>query len=176
VLEHPAFTYAWRSYGLTAPKGIGWNKTGKDEWVCEVWQSAYGHLARKRTWLFYSGARPPKELRWERKPGSHQIGFQDQRGKSRNKPTISGKKASATPKAFRDELIALALGSTISFINPRAQEAPGIPDPSLEHVADKDRSPAEWWSMKMMAIVIDLLKKSGVVKQTQGRPDGGIVQ
>lgn len=131
VLEHPAFTYAWKVHGLTAPKGIGWNKTGKNEWVCEVWQSAYGHLARKRTWLFYSGENPPKDLRWERKAGTHQIGFHDQRGKNKNKPTVSGKKASATPEEFRDALLSLALGSTVSFINPRAQDAPVIPDTSL---------------------------------------------
>lgn len=111
VLEHPAFSYAWNAHRLIAPKGIGWNKTDKNEWVCEVWQSAYGHLARKRTWLFYSGDQPPKDLLWERREGTHQIGFYDQRGKLNNKPTLSGKKASATPKSFRDILLSLALDS-----------------------------------------------------------------
>lgn len=131
VLEHPAFTYAWKEYGLIAPNGIGWTKIAEREWVCEVWQSAYGHLAAKRTWLLYVGKNPPKDLRWERKYGTHQIGYHDQRGKSKNKPTISGKKASATPTEFRDALIDLALGSTVSFINPRAHDAPVIPEPSL---------------------------------------------
>lgn len=110
VLEHPAFTYAWDHFGLKKPVGIGWNMVSSKEYVCEVWQSAYGHLARKRTWLYYVGVRP-SELNWERKDGSHQIGFYDQRGKTRNKPTISGKKASATPLKFRDELIMLASNS-----------------------------------------------------------------
>lgn len=107
VLEHPAFTDAWLAHSLQKPRKIGWNDCGNGEWVCEVWQSAYGHLARKRTWLFYQGAKPA-ELRWEREAGTHQIGRQDQRGKGRNKPTISGKRASATPIEFRDALIALA--------------------------------------------------------------------
>lgn len=110
VLEHPAFSRAWRAHGLTAPRGVGWTACADDEWVCEVWQSAYGHPARKRTWLFYNGARPD-EMRWDRPNGTHQIGFHDQRGKDRNKPTISGKKASATPITFRDELIKLARNS-----------------------------------------------------------------
>jgi len=39
---------------------------------------------------------------------THQIGFRDQRGKENNKPTISGKRASATPIEFRDALLTLA--------------------------------------------------------------------
>lgn len=108
VLEHPAFTDAWKSYGLPRP-GLGWSKHG-EVYVCEVWQSAYGHLARKRTWLYYRGL-PPIKLRWNRPDGTHQIGFQDRRGKARNKPTISGKQASATPPAFMDDLLALARGA-----------------------------------------------------------------
>ena len=108
VLEHPAFSYAWSTYGLTAPSGIGWKMSGLHEWVCEVWQSAYGHPARKKTWLFYYGVNPPSEMIWDRPDGTHQIGFQDQRGKARNKPTVSGKAASATPLKFALALINLA--------------------------------------------------------------------
>lgn len=110
VLEHPAFSLAWDEYKLRKPKGIGWNHCGGNEWVCEVWQSAYGHLARKRTWLFYKGQKP-HELNWDRPNGTHQIGGADQRGKQKNKPTISGKKASLTPILFRNELIKLAENS-----------------------------------------------------------------
>ncbi len=112
VLEHPADSYAWAAHGLRKPCGIGWTQCGGSEWVCEVWQSAYGHKARKRTWLFYSGL-PPHDLRWNRPKGTHQIGFYDQRGKQANKPTISGKAASATPLEFAVELIALASRSRI---------------------------------------------------------------
>lgn len=107
VLEHPAFSDAWKTYGLARPEAGKWVEAD-DLWVCEVWQSAYGHKARKRTWLLYSGDASPFDLRWNRPEGTHQIGFHDQRGKARNKPTISGRAASATPPEFRDALIALA--------------------------------------------------------------------
>jgi len=108
VLEHPAFSDAWKAFKLPRPQAGKWIKCGND-WVCEVWQSAYGHKARKRTWLLYCGVNTPPEMRWERPEGTHQIGFHDQRGKDRNKPTVSGKAASATPLEFRDALIAMAL-------------------------------------------------------------------
>lgn len=107
VLEHPAFTDAWKKYELPRPVQDRWLKVNGD-WVCEVWQSAYGHKARKRTWLLYNGEHIPPDMRWNRPEGTHQIGFHDQRGKAANKPTISGKAASATPKEFRDQLIYLA--------------------------------------------------------------------
>jgi hypothetical protein len=111
VLEHPAFSDAWKAYDLPRPAGIGWQASMDGLWTCEVWQAAYGHKARKRTWLLYSGSVPPLNLIWERPEGSHQIGFHDQRGKDRNKPTIRGRAANATPIAFRDALIQLAIGS-----------------------------------------------------------------
>lgn len=108
VLEHPAFSDAWKAFDLPRPVNGKWINVN-DFWVCEVWQSAYGHKARKRTWLLYCGYNPPQEMRWERPDATHQIGGHDQRGKLRNKPTISGKAASRTPIEFRDELIKLAL-------------------------------------------------------------------
>lgn len=111
VLEHPAKTRAWDKYGLTKPSGVGWQENHSGGWVCEAWQSAYGHRANKATWLYYFGKNKPHELRWERPKGSHQVGFQDQRGKARNKPTLSKKEANATPIEFRDELIKLARNS-----------------------------------------------------------------
>lgn len=115
VLEHPAQSYAWEEYRMTKPEKYKWIPCNKrDSWVCEVWQSAYGHLCNKATWLYYVGLTPPFELDWSRPKGTHQIGFRDQRGKGKNKPTVSGKKASATPPAFQEILISLARHS----INP----------------------------------------------------------
>lgn len=109
VLEHPAMSKAFAAHGLTKPAGMGWQASLFGGWVCEVWQSAYGHRANKATWLYYNGENPPRELDWRRVVGSHQVGFQDQRGKSANKPTLSKREANATPERFRDDLIALAL-------------------------------------------------------------------
>lgn len=110
VLEHPAATRAWASHGLSRPTGVGWQLT-PEGWVCEVWQSAYGHRANKATWLLYCGDAPPAPLRWDRPRGTHQVGQRDQRGKSANKPTLSKREANATPVAFRDALIGLARAS-----------------------------------------------------------------
>lgn len=102
VLEHPASSNAWPSFGLRRPVGIGWQRDLCGGWVCEVWQSAYGHKARKRTWLYYVGPRP-FELRWDRPSGTHQVGWFD-----RIKPTLSKAEASRTPIAFAEELVRLA--------------------------------------------------------------------
>ncbi len=112
VLEHPAQTYAWNFFGLKKPIKGCWIKAndGYYGWVCEVWQSAYGHRANKATWLYYVGKNKPFELNWDRPKGTHQIGFQDQRGKEKNKPTLSKKEANATPLRFRNELIKLVKG------------------------------------------------------------------
>lgn len=63
--------------------------------------------------MYYKGENKPYDLIWDRPKGSHQIGFQDKRGKSKNKPTLSKKEANATPIAFRDELINLVKYSII---------------------------------------------------------------
>lgn len=118
VLEHPAGTWAWKKFCLLRPYGPGWQPdyyyTGgssphrRTAWVCEVWQSAYGHQARKRTWLYFvdnNGRRPP-ELDWSQPTGTHQIGWFD-----RVKSTLNKKAASATPPAFAETLKHLALTS-----------------------------------------------------------------
>lgn len=107
VLEHPKASRAYAAHGLTPPRGLGWTQTGSREWTCEVWQSAYGHRANKATWLVYVGSAPPLELDWSRPVGTHQVGHQDQRGKAKNKPTLSKVESLATPVRFRDALVTL---------------------------------------------------------------------
>lgn len=114
VLEHPAKSRAFEKYGLKKPIGKGWQKSGIG-WVCEVWQSAYGHKANKATWLYYVGNKPPFELDWSRPIGTHQIGYRDQRGKSRNKPTLGKRESNATPEQFKELLIDLAIHSRDSL-------------------------------------------------------------
>lgn len=112
VLEHPKATRAWAAHGLTKPTAIGWQPCGEG-WVCEVWQSAYGHRANKATWLYFVGEQKPFDLDWSRPQGTHQIGFQDQRGKAANKPTLYKREANATPPAFKEVLLKLARFSRI---------------------------------------------------------------
>lgn len=113
VLEHPAGSMAFGAYGIAKPAVPGWNHIGGEEWVSEVWQSAYGHRAQKRTWLFYCGQTKPEEALWAREPGTHQVGYQDKRGKARNKPTLSSREAAESPRAFAEYLIRLAAQSRI---------------------------------------------------------------
>jgi len=104
VIEHPAGSKAFASHGLVTPSCHQWNVTGIDgEYTCEVWQSAYGHAARKRTWLYYVGKRMPFELDWRREPGTHQVGWFD-----RAKPVLKKREAIATPPRFAEALISLA--------------------------------------------------------------------
>lgn len=106
VLEHPAATKAWRKHGLPEPTAIGWQRVICGGWVCEVWQSAYGHRANKATWLYYYGSVPPFELRWNRPVGTHQVGQRDKNGNG--KIPLSKREANATPVQFRDVLLSLA--------------------------------------------------------------------
>lgn len=113
VLEHPAGSSAWAAYGLPRPTGLGWSGIvgvpgRRTEWVCEVWQSAYGHKARKRTWLFAATSNPP-ELDWSRPTGTHQVGWFD-----RIKPSLSKREASATPPAFREALLSIARSAVVA--------------------------------------------------------------
>ena len=108
VLEHPAKSKAWRHHGLARPVGRGWQRCVDGGWVCEVWQSAYGHRANKATWLYYFGNAMPPHLDWRHIVGTHQIGFQDQRGKERNKPTLGKQEVLGTPTPFRDLLLSIA--------------------------------------------------------------------
>lgn len=110
VLEHPAYTIAWSSFGLPKPVKGGWSKGLFDEgWVAQVSQSAYGHRARKRTWLYYVGDQPPS-LDWRDPRTEAWVSFGDH-DRYPDVPRLSKKEAKATPSAFRDLLIDLARGS-----------------------------------------------------------------
>ena len=109
VLEHPARSLAWAAYGLEKPSGLGWKRTSC-EWVGEVWQSAYGHRATKRTWLLYVGKTPPLPFRLERPRGTHQIGGGVHTG-NRNLPRLNGAETHLTPPEFAAYLRDLAVHS-----------------------------------------------------------------
>jgi len=103
VLEHPAETRAFKHHGIPEPITGGWQRTVDGEWVTEVDQAAYGHRARKRSWLLYAGAELPPQLRWKPTKGTHQIGWFD-----RQRPVMRKREALATPIEFRDILLSMA--------------------------------------------------------------------
>jgi hypothetical protein len=106
VLEHPARSYAWAAHGLSTPVRGRWTASG-DGWVCEVSQSAYGHRARKLTWLYFVGPAEPPALDWRVLEPTAQVSFCKNHGNS-PLPRLSKKEAKASPPAFRDALLALA--------------------------------------------------------------------
>lgn len=106
VLEHPANSYAFSAHGIPTPKGVGWFQVGPRHYTCEVWQSAYGHKAQKRTRLYYCG-NAPHQLKWDRPAGIAQVGI----GWNPRRPVLSKKEANATPILFAIELITLAVNS-----------------------------------------------------------------
>lgn len=106
VLEHPAYSLAWRRYGLPVPRRGGWTQSLTDPGMAtEVCQAAYGHDARKRTWLYAVGV-DPLALDWRDVAGRAVIGGGINTGESMGRPKLE--RAIATPTAFRDLLIALA--------------------------------------------------------------------
>lgn len=113
VLEHPAESLAWREYGLPVPSRWGWTRSFLDPgWTTEVSQVAYGHPARKRTWLYYVGEELPPALDWSEPDALAVVGYprevsQGVRRRLRPEETI------LTPPAFRDVLVAIARGSVL---------------------------------------------------------------
>lgn len=108
VLEHPAETRAFRFHHIPEPPRGHWQRSLDGDWVTEVSQSAYGHRARKRTWLLYRGATPPPALDWRDVKGTHRVGFGFPADTDRPLPRIKQDEALATPPAFRDLLLSIA--------------------------------------------------------------------
>ena len=116
VIEHPEGSHAWRAFGLQRPPHTGgWVKADKHGWTCCVEQGAYGHAARKKTWLYASWAQLP-ELRWGRAPGDFlrlDPGFHSAEERRRAVKTgicqrLSKKQRLSTPHPFRDLLLSIA--------------------------------------------------------------------
>lgn len=107
VLEHPAYSHAWRAYGLLSPAERGWSVGDwHGGWVCQVEQGHYGHPARKQTWLYANGADLP-EMVWGRAPARAVVSWCRNRWDS-DLPRIGKAEAARTPAAFRDILIGIA--------------------------------------------------------------------
>lgn len=119
VIEHPAESKAWTFFGLPIPKrGAGW--TEPDRYggrSCYVEQGHYGHKARKSTWLYAIGVEF-LELIWDHTRAVVPQWMIDRYGEKKARKigvvAMEGgkdkvKNRNATPPAFRDVLINLAL-------------------------------------------------------------------
>jgi hypothetical protein len=115
VLEHPAYSKAWATFGLPVPTpNGGWQRGLCGGWSCQVEQGRYGHPAKKATWLYCYGAQPPS-LRWGSVPDSKSSALVSWCGnkvaRTPGRPRLSKRAASATPPAFAEVLLALARAS-----------------------------------------------------------------
>jgi hypothetical protein len=110
VLEHPAYSTAFRRFGIVAPRASAWQYNIAGYWVCAVNQAAYGHRATKRTWLLYIGCNPPAPLNWARTRGCAVVsGSHNHCDKPIGQNArVWSAEASRTPPAFAEALIQLA--------------------------------------------------------------------
>lgn len=120
ILEHPEGSAAWAAFRLLAPpRSGGWVHAdwmdGHDGWTCCVEQGAYGHRARKATWLYAHGCDLPS-LKWGAAEGDFlklEDGFHSAKERARKVKTgicqrLSHRERAATPITFRDLLISIA--------------------------------------------------------------------
>lgn len=124
VLEHPAYSHAWKAHGLNWPnQGAGWQDAGDNQGAtCYVEQGHYGHFSRKPTWLYavthtHTHTYTLPELEWTRLPQRlHPIalaryGYEKAR-RMGMVAMIGGKNRKrireATPVVFRDLLLNIA--------------------------------------------------------------------
>ncbi len=113
VLEHPAGSIAWDRFGLPRPSRSGWaQRMDRAGYATEVSQAAFGHRARKRTWLYYVGPSPLTGIDWRDPAGECIVGDLwngDGRRLGRgDRPRMYQREALATPPAFRDVLLEMA--------------------------------------------------------------------
>lgn len=131
VLEHPAYSDAWKAYGLSKPPRLGgWVKADDlGGWTYHVEQGRYGHPAKKATWLYAHGidrASLP-ELQWGSNPDSRGHSLVSWCGNHTSKfdkrPRVGKAAASKTPPAFRDLLISIALSVAKPAEAPEAEQS-----------------------------------------------------
>lgn len=112
VLEHPAYSDAWMTFGLPDPIPGGWQQGICGGWVCHVEQGHYGHLAKKATWLYAFGARELPSLHWETIPDCESKALVSWCGNhvksSEKRPRLGKNNALRTPPMFRSILIQIA--------------------------------------------------------------------
>lgn len=127
VLEHPAQSFAWARFDLHRPTPGGWAQSFFDDgWVTEVSQVAYGHRARKRTWLYYVGPDPPS-LNWGEPAATAKVsgmfGLPAGEYVADEARRVRPREAASTPPAFRDVLLGMARTSTQAAVQPPASES-----------------------------------------------------
>lgn len=120
VLEHPWQSCAWPHFGLNVPpRAGGWVPADtQGGWTCCVEQGQYGHYARKPTLLYVVGPGDLPDLKWGFTEPRYDPAVVSRIGLERAKRLgevssrgggIHSSPREATPPAFRDLLLVLAL-------------------------------------------------------------------
>lgn len=144
VLEHPADSHAWETFGLgKPPRSGGWVDASSRHdtdpnrfWTCCVYQGHYGHLAGKPTWLLaYGMAREQlPELRWGKTeqrihPRALELHGYEKARRIGMMAMVGGKDKTrvrnATPPEFRDVLLSIARAACQSAPERASVERPG---------------------------------------------------
>lgn len=111
VLEHPAYSDAWATFGLPKPVQYGWQRGICGGWSTYVEQGRYGHPAKKATWLYSFGCVLPT-LEWGRVPDGQSkalVSWCGNHTKSGDiRPRVGKDAASRSPEPFRDVLLNMA--------------------------------------------------------------------
>ena len=104
VVEHPAQSTLWPTMGLPRP---GEPPDAAGGWTLGIWQSWFGHLATKPTWLYLVGITPAQlpPPPFVLGGGSHTIG--SSRGRAR-RPEVSKAAREQTPLRLAQWLVTLA--------------------------------------------------------------------
>lgn len=131
VLEHPAYSDAWDAFDLPKPQWRGgWTQDLFDAGAsCYVEQGRYGLPVKKATWLYAVGVSLP-ELRWGFTPDGEGPGTNGEHGgmdawRDAWQSGVTGHSfykghrhdgmRSATPPAFRDDLLSMARSSRVAY-------------------------------------------------------------
>lgn len=122
VIEHPAYSHAWRAHGLRWPSRGRWREADLlGGWTAHVEQAHYGHSARKATWLYAFGCDLPA-LIWPNAEQRLSPIALERHGYEKARRTgvmayFGGKDKSklraATPLAFRDLLLSIARSAAL---------------------------------------------------------------
>jgi hypothetical protein len=114
IIEHPAYSAAWKFFDLPRPnRNGGWAGNDEQGYSCHVEQIKYGHVARKATWLYVFGIskKDLPELKWgcvSANEAKVLVSWCKNRVKSTDsRKRISKKAASKTPIEFRNMLLDL---------------------------------------------------------------------
>jgi hypothetical protein len=134
VLEHPAYSAAWATFGLPRPNRYGgWIRSllapGHS---CYVEQGRYGLPVKKATWLYAVGVELP-ELRWGWVPDADGTNPRDVNDKGIRggihawRDAFGGRQgsAAATPPAFRDALLEMARSVSPDTARARLRKVSG---------------------------------------------------